>query len=281
MKRDEFLRIGLIAAAMFVAAGGVAARTVAECFAENGARAPRPQGSSVVLLDGTTALTVAQRQQARELLLSELRPGRALTVYGFARGPGQESLQRLLHFERPAPLDDGWHVGAGVMKKVNACVAETTGPFMAGAAAALDGALAGYVPAPEGESPVAQAISAVVMAHPVASRFYFITDGRQYERAGFSVYDQQARGTQTLRRIEIKTDVPTLLRLATPPMTKRMSVWMFPVGQPEPPADGQAVRGRPARETTALIELWQVYFLAVPAGSVSVTSFVPLPSGDL
>lgn len=281
MKRGDFLRIGVGAAAILVANAGVAAKTLAECFSESGSAAPRTHSGSVVLVDGTTALTAAQRQQARELLLSELRPGRTLTVYGFARGPGQESLQRMLHFERPAPLDDGWRVGAGVMKTVNACIAATTGPFMASAAVALDSALAGYIPAPEGESPVVQSIAAVVLAHPLASRFYFITDGRQHEHVGFSVYDTQAPGTQALRRIEIKTDVPALLRLATPPLTKRMSVWMFPVGQPEPPPHGQPLQVRPAREITALVELWQSYFLRLPVGSVSVTSFIPVPSGDL
>lgn len=275
MSRTEGCRtVALLVTALW--GDAASAQAAGDCYAKYGLTRPPAQDSSVAVVDASTFLTPVQAQQARELLMAEVRPGRAFTLYVFARGVGQESLQRALHFSLQPYLNAPWKVGAELIDKVNDCVHKNIDEVGARASVMIDELLRGYVAYREGESPIAQAFAAAVAAHPTASRFLLVSNGVQHERGGFSLYDPQAGATQSVRVIDLQTDADTLVKRAKPAMTRAMSVGMFPVGQVEPGADGQMHQRRKAAEVTSLVALWRLYFTKAGAGRVSVTSFVPL-----
>lgn len=267
----------LMVIAMLLWCSGAAAQGGANCYTGNGMTAPAATVSSVAALDASTYHMPTQRQQARDLLLGEIQPGRSFTIYVFARGVGQESLQRAAHFTLPPYVNDPWKVAADRSEAVNECLRNEVVQVTARASAAIDKLLGDYVPFKEGESPIAQAFTATVAAHPKATRFYLVANGVQHERAGYSLYDiRAAPATQAVRRIDPRADAAALARRARLAMTRTMSVTMFPVGQVEPGDDGQMHQRRSASEVTALVDLWKEYFTSAGAGRVSVTSFVPV-----
>jgi hypothetical protein len=257
-------------------AGVVAAQPLpSACYPEHGLAAPKPAEATIVVHDASTYLTEVQRQQARDLVLGDFRPGRTVTVYGFARGPGQEALQRLGHFELPVLVDAPWSVGADKIVKINDCIAERSKPLQAQAAKLLEHVLSEYVAANDGESAIAQAITAALSNHPRAVRVTVVSDGVQHQR-GYTLYDARASSAQVLRKFDPAVELTALQRLGAPPLTRAMTVVMFPVGQAEPPSIGQAVHRRRADEVGAVSALWQLYFAKAGAGRVVVTTFVPI-----
>jgi hypothetical protein len=276
----EWLRsagLGLLlalAAAIPAQAGPAAA---GECYAAAGLLAPKPGDTAVAIVDASTALTTAQKQQARELLTGELRSsGASLVLYVFARGPGQESVQRVGSFAMPALLDEPWKVTKDKSDAVNKCVRDAMAQVRAAAAKAVELVIDSYTYAPDGESPVVQAVTQVVASHPSAKHFIVISDGLQNQAAGYTLYDfSAARGSQALRRIESRREIEHLARLGTPAMTRGMRLTMYPIGQMEPGTDGKIVQRRLAAEVDALLELWNLLFRRSGAGQISVTSFVP------
>lgn len=280
MARLERLRraaLGLVLAALAaaVSAHGGPAAVAGQCYADSGLVAPKPGDTAVVIVDASTALTTAQKLQARELLTDELRPGASLVLYVFARGPGQDSVQRVGSFSMPALLDDQWKVTKDKSDAVNKCVRDAMVQVRAAVAKAVELVIDSYTYAPDGESPVVQAITQVVASHPTARHFILISDGLQ-NQAGYTLYDfSAARGSQALRKIEPRRDVEHLARLGNPAMTRAMRITMFPIGQLEPSASGKFVQRRLVTEVDALLELWGLLFRRAGAGRISVTSFVP------
>lgn len=269
--------MAVVVASMLLWCGGATGQASVHCYTDNGLAAPAATESSVAVLDASTYYTPAQRQQARELLMGDIRPGRTFTVYVFARGVGQESLQRAAHYALPPYVSDPWKVASDRSEVVNECLRKEFAQVTARASVTIDNLLRDYVPFKEGESPVAQAFTAAVTAHPRGTRFFLVSNGVQHARAGFSLYDAKAApGTQVVRRIDPRADAAAIAALARPAMTRAMSVTMFPVGQVEPGADGRMHQRRTASAVTALLDLWKVYFREVGAGHVSVTSFVPI-----
>lgn len=268
--------IPMAAAAAMLYAGVVAAQPLpSACYPKHGLVAPKPVEAAIAVHDASTFLTGVQRQQAKDLILGDFRPGRTVTVYQFARGPGQESLQRLAHFELPVLVDAPWSVGADKAGKVNDCIVERSETLRAQAAKILEQVLSEYVAANDGESAIAQAITAAVSNHPRAVRVTLVSDGVQHQR-GYTLYDTLAsRGTQVLRKFDPAVELTALQRRGAPPLTRTVSVVMFPVGQAEPPAIGQIVHRRRADEVGAVAVLWKLYFTRAGAGRVVVTTFVP------
>jgi len=261
----------LILASTTPQAGPVAAN----CYAASGLVSPKTRDTTVGIVDASTALTALQKQQTRELLANQLRPGSTLVVYTFARGPGQETVQRLGTFAIPMLIDDPWKVTTEKTLAVNNCVSNAMIEIRAAAVKAIDSAIDSYTYAPDGESPVVQAITQVVASHPTAGQFIVITDGLQHQ-AGYSLYDTNAaRGPQTLKKIDPRRELEGLARLGTPAMTRAMRISMFPIGQMEPGADGKIAQRRLASEVDAMIQLWNLLLGRAGAGQVSVTSFVP------
>lgn len=267
------LVIAGLAAAVPAKAGPLEA--AGQCYADSGLLAPKPGDTAVAIVDASTALTTAQKLQARELLTGELRPGASLVLYVFARGPGQDSVQRVGSFSMPPLLDDQWKVTKDKSDAVNKCVRDAMAQVRAAVAKAVELAINSYTYAPDGESPVVQAVTQVVASHPTARHFIVISDGLQ-NQAGYTLYDfSAARGSQALRKIEPRREIEHLARLGTPAMTRAMRITMFPIGQLEPGADGKIVQRRLTAEVDALLELWGLLFRRGGAGQISVTSFVP------
>lgn len=277
MASNSVLGMAALAAATLTWCGIAFGQAGANCYTNHGLAVAATTESSVAVVDASTYHTPVQRQQTRELLMGEIRPGRSLTIYVFARGVGQESLQRIAHFGLPPYVSNPWKVAADRSDAANECLRKELATMTERASVAIDNLLRDYVPFRDGESPVAQAFAAAVAAHPKATRFFAVGNGVQHERGGFSLYDVKAApNTQVVRKIDARADSAALAARARLAMTGAMSVTMFPVGQVEPGADGQMHQRRTAAEVTALVELWKYYFVKAGAGHVSVTSFVPV-----
>lgn len=273
----DWLKAAAVATMLMLSAATplLAGPAASNCFAANGLVSPKTRDTTVGIVDASTALTAPQKQQARELLAGELRPGTTLVVYTFARGPGQDTVQRVGTFGMPMLIDDPWKVTTEKTLAVNNCVRKAMTEVRAEAVKAIDIAIESYTYAPDGESPVVQAIIQVVASHPAAGQFIVITDGLQHQ-AGYSLYDANAaRGPQALKKIDPRRELENLARIGTPAMTRAMHISMFPIGQMEPGADGKIVRRRLASEVDALIQLWSNLLDRAGAGQISVTSFVP------
>jgi hypothetical protein len=281
MVRDRrlFLRTalsGLLAGFGWAGGNARASDEAADCYVELGMTAPPHRENAVALVDGSTALSLTQQTQAKDLLLSMLRPGSSLALYTFARGPGAETVQRVGTFGLPAAVDDQWRIGSHRANTINKCVGERRAPLMEKAGRAIESVLSGYRHDPDGESPIVQALMQLVASHPTATRIVVVSDGVQNARSSYSLYAPvSAQRSQAIRKFDPKVEVERLASVALPPLNPGVVVNIFPVGQPEPTAEG-VINRRFVGEVDRLIELWRLYLAKCGAAPGStVTSFVP------
>lgn len=115
----------------------------------------------------------------------------------------------------------------------------------------------------------------VALSHPAATRIVLITDAVQNSRP-YSLYEPAStQRSQAIKKFEPKVEIERLASVALPALNRGVVVNIFPVGQPEPTAEGLVHRrlrrrGGPPHRALAL------YLRKCGAAPAStVTSFVP------